>query len=259
MLLFKGLWSGMVCAAVIAASTLFLCDLQPCIAQDVVQVIYLTPAETARAKQLSQELKEAQNQQRRAKTAWHNFYSNFQAEHPELQHPQITSDFKLALGQGQSGWVDEVIPLTLSAAERKKARSLYRAAHDADADVPRAIQAWQAFQWKLVVDRLPGAKSGADVTLPNGKAALKSTDCNGGEFPTASRPGFQQVTWTAPPHQPLFSHRLFTHGYSCCSPLRGAPRSAFQQPARVVIKSLTRGLASNEPRNPTTTLQGARR
>lgn len=137
-------------------------------AQDVTPVIYLTPAETAKAKQLAQNAKNAQARLRLAKTAWRNFYGSFQAAHPELQHLRFTSDFKFAMGETESGLVGEVVPLRLSPTERQRAEALYRAVKDADAAEPAARDAWMRYQYGLVAAHVPTSKVTDGVGLSDG-------------------------------------------------------------------------------------------
>lgn len=135
---------------VAAAAVLSVWPWQRDMAQDVVPVIYLTPAETAKAKQLAQSAKDADARQRLTRMAWRNFNNSYQASHPELPHLRFTSDFKLALGDTQSYPVDEVIAVTLSTAERQKAETVYRAMKDAESAEPKAESAWVHYQYDLV-------------------------------------------------------------------------------------------------------------
>ncbi|HEV2417355.1 MAG TPA: hypothetical protein VGX94_06095 [Terriglobia bacterium] len=130
--------------------TIMLAGLAPCRAQDVAPVIYLTPAETVKAKRLAQNAKDADARQRLTRMAWRNFNNSYQASHPELPHLRFTSDFKLALGETQSYPVDEVIAATLSTAERQKAETLFQAMKDADTAEPKAERAWVLYQYDLV-------------------------------------------------------------------------------------------------------------
>lgn len=147
---------------------LLLLLLRPCMAQDVIRVIYLTPAETAKAKQLAQSAKDAEARQRLARMAWGNFYTSYQALHPELTHLRFTSDFKLALGDTQSDPVDEVIAVTLSTAERQKAETLYQAMKNATAADPAARTACLRYQYELVDAHFPPKGAIDGIALPDG-------------------------------------------------------------------------------------------
>lgn len=157
------------------AFTLMLVGLAPCRAQDVAPVIYLTPAETAKAKQLAQNAKDVQQRQRLASAAWLNFYNSYKASHLGLSFLRFTSDFKLALGDTHSEPVDEIIAVPLSTAERQKADALYRAMKDADAKEPVAMNAWVRYQYDLVAAHVlgnftdgVGLPDGTEVRVPRG-------------------------------------------------------------------------------------------
>jgi hypothetical protein len=73
-----------------------------CVAQEVVPVIYLSPGEIAKAKQIAQDLKSAQDRDSRARIAWQSFHQDYQAAHPEWPGLRFASDFRVALAQKSS-------------------------------------------------------------------------------------------------------------------------------------------------------------
>lgn len=67
-----------------------------CHAQELIPTIQLTPDEVAKAKQVTEELKSAQDRSRKAERAWYEFHSQYQKAHPELPNMRFSSDFKAA-------------------------------------------------------------------------------------------------------------------------------------------------------------------
>jgi hypothetical protein len=102
---------------------------------DPVAVIYLSASEATKAKQITQELKSAQDRQTRARTALTNFYRSYQAAHPELSLATFSPDFRVAFFRKKTTAVYpldfEVETVELSMEERQKGESLYREMQEA--------------------------------------------------------------------------------------------------------------------------------
>lgn len=148
-------------------------------AKVLVHVIYLSPAETARAKHTAQELKEAQSRLLRAREAWQSFYKDYEKAHPELANLRFTSDFRFAIGKfTASKPVTEVALIQLSPGERKKAESLHRKLEDAEKALPQAMKNWTDFQYKLVSDHFPNQKNGQMINLKSGRHVVIPSQWN---------------------------------------------------------------------------------
>lgn len=168
---------------VLSIVAFWLVTLSPrCMAQEVLALIRLSTDEAARASQLAQSVKSAQDRANRASTLWRNFYQTYQAEHPELPRLRFSSDFRVAFGVKRSAdsLVDEAVVVELSAEERQKAESLYREMLEAQEALPQAEKNWREYQYELVADelvagRIPGmesAGSGSNIILPSGKSVV---------------------------------------------------------------------------------------
>jgi hypothetical protein len=119
----------MMKALVLSVAAFSLCtSLQRCAVQEVVPVIHLSADEAAKARQIVQDLKSAQDRDNRATTAWRDFHQSYQAAHPELRGLRFASDFRVAfaLKNSSSPLVNEAEAVELSAEERHNHRSALR-------------------------------------------------------------------------------------------------------------------------------------
>lgn len=143
------------------------------LAQDTMSVIYLSAGEIAKAKQITQELKSAQDRQNRATTAWRDFQKSFQAAHPELGFVTFSPDLRVGFFRKSStaGYpLDrEVTVVELSTEERQKAESLYREMLEAGRAVDQAKKNYLDYSYELVTDRFPNAEGGTVVELSSGR------------------------------------------------------------------------------------------
>jgi hypothetical protein len=140
---------------------------------DPVAVIYLSAGEAAKAKQITQELKSAQDRYIGAMTASKNFYQSYQAAHPELTNVQFSPDFRAAFSvkssTAQLPLDREVTVVELSAEERQKAESLYREMSEAGRAVGQAQKNYKDYWIELVADRFPNYEGGTVVELSSGR------------------------------------------------------------------------------------------
>ena len=143
-----------------------------CMAQKVLALIRLSTDEAAKASQLAQSVKGAEDRKNRARILWRNFYQSYWAEHPELPTLRFSSDFRVAFGAKGSGdsLVHEATVVALSAEERQKAESLHREMLEAQESLPQAVKNWRDYQYKLVAGHIPSTGSGSTVILPSGKS-----------------------------------------------------------------------------------------
>jgi hypothetical protein len=143
----------------------------PCVAQDVVPIIRLSPDEVAKARQLAQSLKDAQERNNKAKVAWEQFHQAYQAAHPNLRGVKFTDDFRLAIAKVDSPavMVFQAASIELTAEERKKLESLHQEMTESEQSRKQAHNAWMDFNIQLVVDHVPATESYSEVTLSSGK------------------------------------------------------------------------------------------
>jgi len=118
-----------------------------CAAQDLVPVIYLSSAETAKAKEFAQTLKRARDRNNLAITAWRNFHQSYQAAHSEMPGLRFASDFRLAVApkDPSNPSVDEASVVELSAKDRQNAESLYREMGEAKRAFDQAQKNWRDY------------------------------------------------------------------------------------------------------------------
>ena len=156
-----------------------------CLAQEV-PTIYLSPSETAKAKQAVQDFKSAGERNNRAITAWRSFQQGYQAAHPELPGLRFTSDFRIAFTlknvNTSSPWEAEAVAIELSAEERQKAESLYREMLEARRVADQAQRNWSDYWHELVLDHAPASpgSAGMIVTLLSGKSGTIPNLWSGG-------------------------------------------------------------------------------
>jgi len=161
--------------ALALAAFSFLALARRCASQDIVSVIYLSPSETATAKQTAEALLIAYDRDYQAKTAWQNFHRSYQAAHPDLPGlVMFASDFKIAFvvkdvrapfGRGAAA-------IELSAEEREKAESLQREMVEAKRALDAVRKSWQDYQYELVSDHFPGGTSGVAFKRSDGKSVM---------------------------------------------------------------------------------------
>jgi hypothetical protein len=153
------------------------------LAQESLPVIYLSAGETAKAKQITQEVKSAQDRQTRATTAWKNFYQSYGLAHPELGNVIFSSDFRVAFSVKSSTAqfpIDrEAEVVELSTEERQKAESLSREMEEAARAVDQARKNYVDYSYELVADRFPNA-DGNYVALSSGRTVRLPRPWGGG-------------------------------------------------------------------------------
>jgi uncharacterized protein YlxW (UPF0749 family) len=162
----------MIKTLVLSFVAFWLVTLSPrCMAQEVLALIRLSTDEAAKASQLAQSVKGAEDRNNRASILWRNFYQSYQAEHPELFRLRFSSDFRVAFGvKAADSLVYEATIVELSAEERQKAESLHREMLEAQEALPQAQQNWRDYQYELVAGHIPSTGPGVTVVLTNGRS-----------------------------------------------------------------------------------------
>ena len=166
---------GMMKTLVLSFVAFWLVTLSPrCMAQQVLALIRLSTDEAAKASQLAQSVKGAEDRNNRARILWRSFYQSYQAEHPELPGLRFSSDFRVAFGAKDSAGslVHEVAVVELSAEERQKAEALHREMLEAQEALPQAEKNWWDYQYELVAGHIPSTGSGSNRILPSGKSVV---------------------------------------------------------------------------------------
>ena len=167
----------------IFAIALSICTSSPrCTAQEVVDVIHLSAEEAAKAKQMLEDVKDAQDRRTRARLSWQNFYQSFQAAHPELTGLKFSSDFRVAFAVNR---VPEpvsraAIAVELSPEDRKKAESLHREMLESAQAHDQSRKSWRDCQYEIVASHIPSTGEGDDVILPSGKSVRIPNPWGGG-------------------------------------------------------------------------------
>ena len=155
-----------------------------CAAQDLVPFIRLPADEVARAKQLAQSLKDAQERSDRSRVAWEQFHQAYQVAHPNLQNIRFTDDFALAVARvySRTSHIFQAASIELTAEERKKLENLRKEMIESQQSQKQAENAWQDFQYQLVIDHvsISAPTSYSDVTLSTGKQVRIPFPWNGG-------------------------------------------------------------------------------
>lgn len=146
----------------------------PCVAQDLVPFIRLSPDETTKAKQLVQSLKDGEERSNKAKLAWEQFHKSHQAAHANLPGLKFTDDYRLAVAQVDSHTprVYQAVSIELTAEERKTLENLRHEMAESEQSQKQAQIAWQDFNYQLIADHVgnPTTVTGyIDVTLSSGK------------------------------------------------------------------------------------------
>lgn len=136
-------------------------------------MIHLSTDEAAKARQIAQDFRGAQDRDNRATRAWQNFRQSYQAAHPELPGLIFASDFGVAFAFKKSSGPlgDEKAAVELSAEEGQKAESLHRETLEAMQALNQARKNWVDFQHELVADHVPTTGLGVVFTLPSGRSA----------------------------------------------------------------------------------------
>lgn len=151
--------------AFFSLSPLFLLflSLPPCAAQSLIPVIQLTSEESAKAKQLTQSLKDAKERSAKAKVAWEQFHDVYQAAHPDLPNLRFTEDFRLALARANSTipGVPQLATIELTAEERQKLEALHREMDQSKESEKQAETNWQDFRTQLVLKHVGASTSGS--------------------------------------------------------------------------------------------------
>ncbi len=169
-----------------------------CAPQQIVQVIYLSKDEAARAKQISYDLKNATDKVEQANTAWQSFCKTFRLAHPELTDLSFATDLRIAFAlRLRADMTYDVAAVELSQEERHKAESLRQDVSEATRVLDQVKSIWSAYQNELVANHFPGyTGSGSVVTLPSGKIATLPSPWYGGIFFT---PDFSVAVPRYPP------------------------------------------------------------
>jgi len=145
----------------------------PSAAQDLVPFIRLSPDEVAKAKQLVQSLKDAQERSSEAKVARGQFHQLYQAAHPDLKGLKFADDFRLAIARADNAapWVFHAASIELTAEERKKLEHLHQEMTESEQSQKQAENAWKDFNYQLIADHVTAdhAAGYSDVTLSCGK------------------------------------------------------------------------------------------
>ncbi|MGH7973340.1 MAG: hypothetical protein ACREIC_31865 [Limisphaerales bacterium] len=163
--------SAMIKTVVLCFAAFSLSALLPCVAQQgVVPVIQLSASESAKAKQLAQDLKDAQERSDKAIAAWRAFQQTFQAAHPDLPGVTFTSDFRLAFSPQPSpdGFVHLITAVALTPEEQQKGAASQRELGESKKALDQARQGWREYQYQIAADHFPGMV-GSVVTLASGK------------------------------------------------------------------------------------------
>ena len=160
--------------ALALAAFSFLALARRCASQDIVSVIYLSPSETATAKETAQALLIAHDRDYQANTAWENFHRSYQAAHPDLPGLMFASDLKIAFAVKDvpGAFGREAAAIELSAEEREKAESLRREMVEAKRALEAARKNWRDYQNELVSDHFPSGKSGPVFKRSDGKSVV---------------------------------------------------------------------------------------
>ena len=181
-------------------ATFIICTFPvPCVAQEVAPVIYLSTAESAKTRQVGEDLKRALDRDRNATAAWQDFYRAYQRAHPEMPGLRFASDFRVAFARKVSGNANplsfEATTVELSTRERQSATSLHREMEEARVALLQAQKQWADNWHQLVIDHVqpnPGG-GGLPVRLPDGESAVVSDPwTNGVIFTPDFRVGIPQ-------------------------------------------------------------------
>jgi hypothetical protein len=146
----------------------------------VAPVIYLSGAESAKTRQAAEDLKRAQDGDRKATAAWQDFSGAYQRAHPEMGPGpwRFASDFRVAFARKVTGNANpltfEATTVELSTQERQSAASLHREMEEAKVALLQAENQWADYWHQLVLDHVQPSSGGGGlpVQLPDGKSAV---------------------------------------------------------------------------------------
>jgi hypothetical protein len=146
-------------------------------AQQLISTIQLSTDETAKAKQVTEELKNARVRLDKASAAWDGFRKSYQAEHPELRNLRFSSDLRIAFAPSDeelAPGVRQATSVELKVEERRKLEALVTELTESQRSLKQAQTHWNDFQNELVADhisRTPGVSGEGPiaVTLSDGK------------------------------------------------------------------------------------------
>ena len=157
-------------------SLMFLCLCVPslCPAQQLIPTIELSTDETATAKQVTEELKNAQVRLDKASAAWDEFRNSYQAEHPDLRNLRFSSNLRTAFALSDeelAPGVRQATSVELKVEERRKLEALVTELTESQRSLKQAQTHWNDFQNELVADHIPRTVGVGPiaVTLSNGK------------------------------------------------------------------------------------------
>jgi hypothetical protein len=173
----------------ILTATFCLCLSLPCTSQDLVPSIRLSPEEVAKAKQLTQSLRDAEEHNNKANADWKQFRQSYQAAHSDLHGIKFTDDFRLAVSRVDSpaNGVLQVATIELTAEERKKLEGLSQEMTESEQSLRQARIAWHDFQSQFLANH-----SGTCATPPYSELTLSS-----GKSVRICPPWMQGVAFTA--------------------------------------------------------------
>lgn len=145
-------------------------SLPRCAAQDLVPVIQLSSEEAAKAKQLAEEVKSAQEQNSKAQAAWEAFHQSYQLAHPRLAPVRFTADFRHAFALRGSPSLLESKPVKtvdLTPEEQTKLQALHQKVVDSDRALREAETASRNYQYQIVAAHVAptGAEGGTVMRL----------------------------------------------------------------------------------------------
>ncbi len=151
-----------------------LCVPSLCPAQQLITAIQLSADETASAKQVTEELKNAQARLDKASAAWDGFRKSFQAEHPDMRNLRFSSDLRTAFALSDeevAPGVKQVMSVELELEQRRKVEALVAELTESKRSLKQAQMHWNDFQNELVADHIPQTpgQGRIGVTLSNGK------------------------------------------------------------------------------------------
>jgi len=136
-----------------------LCVSSLCPAQQLISTIQLSTDETAKAKQVTGELKNAQVRLDKASAAWDGFRKSYQAEHPDLRNLRFSSDLRTAFALSDeelAPGVKQARSVELKVEERRKLEALVTELTESRRSLKQAQTHWNDFQNELVADHIPG-------------------------------------------------------------------------------------------------------
>jgi chemotaxis protein histidine kinase CheA len=131
-------------------SLMFLCLCVPslCPAQRLIPTIQLSADETAKAKQVTEELKNAQVRLDKASADWDGFRKSFQAEHPDLRNLRFSSNLQTAFAHSDeelAPGVKQATSVELKVEELRKLEALVTELTESQGSLKQAQNALERF------------------------------------------------------------------------------------------------------------------